>query len=102
MSSEQVSSITGNANANMKSDLPSLKTPLTNDTERAYFVMKLAPRIRKLQENTLRALSTRLETALVQIAREKQEQDDDADDLYHEEDNVGKLSHHEVRLIIIS
>jgi hypothetical protein len=97
MSSEQVSTITGNPSMKSSSDLPSLKTPLSNDTERAYFVMKLAPRIRKLQENTLHSLSTRLETALVQIAREQEEHGDDGDiDMYHEDGAIWKLSHHEV------
>jgi hypothetical protein len=54
-------------------DLPSLRTPLEHDTERAQFVMKLAPRIRKLESDTWQSLSSRLEAAFKQIQREQEE-----------------------------
>ena len=69
-SSEQVSHL---SSAQKNTDLPSLKTPLDHDTERAQFVMKLAPRIRKLEADCLQSLSMRLEAALTQIQREREE-----------------------------
>lgn len=50
-----------------------MKTALEHDTERAQFVMKLAPRIRKLESDTVQALSAKLETSLQHIQRRREE-----------------------------
>jgi conserved oligomeric Golgi complex subunit 2 len=69
-SSEQVSHLSSTLK---NTDVPSLKTPLDHDTERAQFIMKLAPRIRKLEADCIQALSMRLEAALKQIQRERED-----------------------------
>ena len=51
------------------SALPSLRTPLDRDTELAQFLMKLAPRIRRLESDTITCLSIRLELVLKQLQR---------------------------------
>lgn len=60
--------------------LPSLRTPLDRDTERAQFLMKLAPRIRRLESDTITCLSARLERVLKQLQQERQENGDDGSD----------------------
>ena len=44
--------------------LPSMRTPLPDDTERAQFLMKLSPRIRRLESDTVRCLTATLESVL--------------------------------------
>lgn len=44
--------------------LPSLRTALLDGTERAQFLMKLAPRIRRLESDTITALTHRMEQTL--------------------------------------
>lgn len=101
-SSEQVSTLSGTNNKNNTENLPSLKTPLEHDTERAQFVMKLAPRIRKLEADTLQSLSLRLEAALKQIQRQREEdRHRDEEKAFHGDENHhngsdDKLNHHEV------
>jgi conserved oligomeric Golgi complex subunit 2 len=51
------------------STLPSLRTPLDRDTERAQFLMKLAPRIRRVESETITCLTIRLELVLNQLQR---------------------------------
>jgi len=75
--------------------LPSLRTPLDRDTERAQFLMKLAPRIRRLESDTITCLSSRLESVLKQLQQKRQENDDDDDD---ENENEGQA---EVRIRIV-
>jgi hypothetical protein len=41
-----------------------MRTPLEEDTERAQFVMKLAPRIRRLESDTIISLTYRMEKTL--------------------------------------
>jgi conserved oligomeric Golgi complex subunit 2 len=63
------------------SSLPSLKTPLEHDTEKAQFLMKLAPRIRRLESDTIRGLSQRMEAILQEIQerrRQKQQEQETA------------------------
>ena len=93
-SSEQVSNL---SSAQKATDLPSLKTPLDHDTERAQFVMKLAPRIRKLESDTSQCLSLRLEAALKQIQR----QCDEGTYINDDQDAGNKVNHHEVSTEII-
>lgn len=71
-SSEQVSTLTSKLPGVDSSSLPSIRTPLDNDTERAQFVMKLAPRIRRLESDTVLSLTIRLESILKKIQRESQ------------------------------
>ena len=56
--------------------LPSLRTPLDRDTERAQFLMRLAPRIRRLESDTITCLSARLESVLKQLQRRREENGD--------------------------
>lgn len=60
------------------STLPSLRTALEGDTERAQFLMKLAPRIRRLESDTIIALTHRMEQTLknLQQLREGNAEDD--------------------------
>ena len=67
----------GNSNSNNQ-ELPSLRTPLEQDTEQAEFLLKLAPRIRRLESDTTQALCQRLEIVLQQWQelQEKQQEHD--------------------------
>ena len=47
--------------------VPSLRTPLNDDTERAQFLMKLAPRIRRLESGTINSLTYQMEQILESI-----------------------------------
>eukprot|EP00546_Thalassionema_frauenfeldii_P020380 CAMPEP_0178897296 /NCGR_PEP_ID=MMETSP0786-20121207/1664_1 /TAXON_ID=186022 /ORGANISM="Thalassionema frauenfeldii, Strain CCMP 1798" /LENGTH=848 /DNA_ID=CAMNT_0020567823 /DNA_START=55 /DNA_END=2601 /DNA_ORIENTATION=- len=71
-SSEQVSALTSKLPGTESSNLPSIRSPLDSDTERAQFVMKLAPRIRRLESDAILSLTIRLESILKQIQRESQ------------------------------
>ena len=53
-----------NANANNATKTLSMDTPLPQDTERAQFIMKLAPRIRVLEKNVNHAIAQHLERVL--------------------------------------
>ncbi|KAI2502977.1 protein of unknown function (DUF3510) [Fragilaria crotonensis] len=92
-SSEQVSHL---SSTQKTTELPSLKAPLDHDTERAQFVMKLAPRIRKLEADCLHSLSMRLEAALNQIQLDREE----GGPLDDDQDAGSKMHHHEHLLII--
>jgi len=70
-SSEQVSVLTSKLSGADASSLPSIHTPLDSDTERAQFVMKLAPRIRELESDTVLSLVIRFETILKKVQREQ-------------------------------
>jgi conserved oligomeric Golgi complex subunit 2 len=71
------------SNPTTTSLLPSLRTPLEDDTERAQFLMKLAPRIRRLESGTINALTYRMEQILQLIQERRrrllQAQDDGTD-----------------------
>jgi conserved oligomeric Golgi complex subunit 2 len=58
--------------------LPSLRAPLEDDTERPQFLMKLAPRIRRLESDSIASLSHRMEDVLnrLRMLRERDSQDD--------------------------
>lgn len=73
-SSEQVSALTSKlatSAQDQQNKLPSLRSPLENDTERAQFIMKLAPRIRRLESDAITCLSARLEVVLKRIQQGK-------------------------------
>lgn len=55
-----------------KSALPSLRTPLEEDTERAQFLMKLAPRIRRLESDTIISLTHRMEEVLKSLQQRRE------------------------------
>lgn len=61
------------------SSLPSLRGPLEDDTERAQFLLKLAPRIRHLESDAITSLSHRMEHVLERL-RQRRERDQDDDD----------------------
>jgi conserved oligomeric Golgi complex subunit 2 len=58
--------------------LPSLRAPLEDDTERAQLLLKLAPRIRRLESDSINSLSHRMEDVLnrLRVLRERDSQDD--------------------------
>uniref|UniRef100_A0A7R9ZUC0 COG complex component COG2 C-terminal domain-containing protein n=1 Tax=Pseudo-nitzschia arenysensis TaxID=697910 RepID=A0A7R9ZUC0_9STRA len=56
--------------------LPSMRTSLDQDSERAQFLMKLAPRIRRLESDTISALSFWTEQILKRIQDQKRFQKD--------------------------
>ena len=58
------------------SALPNLRAPLPEDTDKAQFLMKLAPRIRRLEADTVRSLTARLEDVLGQMKVRKDEERD--------------------------
>ena len=63
---------TGTANAS--ASLPNLRSPLQDDTDKAQFLMKLAPRIRRLEADTVKALTSTLEEVLGQMKSRKEEE----------------------------
>ena len=63
---------TGTANAS--ASLPNLRSPLPDDTDKAQFLMKLAPRIRRLEADTVKALTSTLEEVLGQMKSRKEEE----------------------------
>jgi hypothetical protein len=67
-STDVVSSLTANkvdsTQDSSNSTLPSLRTPLEEDTERAQFLMRLSPRIRRLESDTILSLTFRMEQTL--------------------------------------
>lgn len=52
--------------------LPSMLTPLEEDTERAQFLMKLAPRIRRLESDTIISLTHRMEQTLKRLQQRRE------------------------------
>jgi len=74
ISTDKVTAITaskvvmGDSGENNNS-LPSLRTPLEEDTERAQFLMKLAPRIRRLESDTIAALARCMEQTLQDLQK---------------------------------
>lgn len=78
-STAQVSATTTLDSNATTTTLPSLRTPLDHDSERAQFLMKLAPRIRRLESGTIKALSTRLESVLQQLQQEEGQEHDHVD-----------------------
>ena len=67
-SSAQISALTSKGTSS-EVTLPSMKTPLDNDTERAQFVLKLAPRIRRLESDVILSLTCRFE-AILKLVKE--------------------------------
>ena len=80
--------------------LPSMRTSLEQDSERAQFLMKLAPRIRRLESDTIAALSFWTEQILKRLQDRKRSE---TDELESEEktDNIFEVpSETELQLMI--
>ena len=76
-STAQLSSTAMSALPTKQDALPSLRTPLERDTERPQFIMKLAPRIRRLESDTITCLTARLERVL-QVLQQKRHENGDS------------------------
>lgn len=63
-----------NSQSSSTSSLPNLRAPLPDDTDKAQFLMKLAPRIRRLEADTVRALTATLEEVLDQMKSRKEDE----------------------------
>jgi conserved oligomeric Golgi complex subunit 2 len=78
-----------------KSALPSIKAPLEEDTERSQFLMKLAPRIRRLESDTIISLTHRMEEVLksLQKRRERRLEEDEISQISSEEELLLMMGH---------
>lgn len=63
-----------NSQSSSASSLPNLRAPLPDDTDKAQFLMKLAPRIRRLEADTVKALTATLEEVLGQMKSRKEDE----------------------------
>jgi hypothetical protein len=72
-----------------------MRTPLEEDTERAQFLMKLAPRIRRLESDTVISLSHRMEQVLrdLQQRREARLEKDEDKQIPEEEELLLMMGH---------
>ena len=70
--------------------LPSLRAPLEDDTERAQLLLKLAPRIRRLESDSITSLSFRMEDVLNRL-RQLREHDPQDGPLKDEERSESDL-----------
>lgn len=79
--------------------LPSLRTPLEDDTERAQLLLKLAPRIRRLESDSIISLSHRMEDVLncLRQLREKDPQDGTANEDERSESDLLLMLGHAMR-----
>ena len=68
------------ASSTSASSLPSLRTPLEDDTERAQLLLKLAPRIRRLESDSIISLSFRMEDVLNRLRQVREQQEEDMED----------------------
>lgn len=73
-STDMITALTASKVAGVESGgaLPSMKTPLDFDTERAQFLMKLAPRIRRLESDTIISLTLRMEETLKALQQRRE------------------------------
>lgn len=81
------------------SSLPSLRTPLQDDTERAQLLLKLAPRIRRLEADSITSLSHRMEDVLNRLRqlRERDPQDGPLEDEERSEAELLLMMGHAMR-----
>mmetsp|Transcript_14154 Transcript_14154/g.34069 ORF Transcript_14154/g.34069 Transcript_14154/m.34069 type:complete len:960 (-) Transcript_14154:55-2934(-) len=80
-SGESKTSNNNTSNGTSTAMVPSMRTPLNDDTERAQFLMKLAPRIRRLESGTINSLTYQMEQILQSIQenrRRKMEREEEA------------------------
>ena len=73
--------------------LPSLRGQLDYDTEQAQFWMKLAPRIRRLESDTIAALANRMEETLKYLQQVREGTIEDAGELPSEDELLLMLGH---------
>lgn len=73
--------------------LPSLRAPLEEDTERAQFWMKLAPRIRRLESDTIAALTNCMEETLKNLQQLREGTVEGTDELPSENELLLMLGH---------
>ena len=78
--------------------LPSLRTSLDQDSERAQFLMKLAPRIRCLESDTIMALSFWTEQILKKIQDRKRFEKDTSEEKV--DGSSGTPSENELQLMV--
>ena len=73
-STDMITALTASKVAGVESGgaLPSMRTPLDFDTERAQFLMKLAPRIRRLESDTIISLTLRMEETLKALQQRRE------------------------------
>lgn len=86
----------GDATSNSSSGLPSMRNPLEEDTERAQFLVKLAPRVRRLESDTVISLTHRLEQVLRALQKRRQseiEEESEDRDMPKEEDLLLMVGH---------
>lgn len=96
-STDTISALTASkvVKAESSNALPSMRAPLEQDTERAQFLMKLAPRIRRLESDTIISLTFRMEETLkiLQQRRERRLEPGEAAGLPQEEELLLMLGH---------
>lgn len=81
MTASKVVPAAATSDSSSNSNLPSLRTSLEEDMERAQFLMKLAPRIRRLESDTVISLTSGMEEILKTLeVRRKAEKDRVEDD----------------------
>lgn len=85
-SSEQVTETLSTKVVQKMDDLPSLDIPLPEDTERAQFMMNLAPRIRSLEQNLYKALGIHLNRLL-----ERRVMNQQSSHLFQKEDSTSTV-----------
>ncbi len=76
---------------NRSSSLPSMDMPLPQDTEKAQFIMKLAPRIRKLERLAIQTISKELERVLNERVKRNKDSASGASSDTTENDNEQEL-----------
>lgn len=97
-STDRVTAITAsrvimNDGGDSSSALPSLRAPLEQDTDRAQFLMKLSPRIRRLESDTITALTHRMEETLKNLQKLREGRVTEADEIPSEDDLLLMLGH---------
>lgn len=73
-----------------------MRNPLEEDTERAQFLVKLAPRVRRLESDTVISLTHRLEQVLRALQKRRQseiEEESEDRDMPKEEDLLLMVGH---------
>jgi hypothetical protein len=97
------SKVVAAAPSDSNAGLPSLRTALEQDTERAQFLMKLAPRIRRLESDTIMSLTFRMEEILKILQDRRKSQNDQGEEEGEETRNdpsVPSLNHNDLLLMI--
>mmetsp|Transcript_13191 Transcript_13191/g.37098 ORF Transcript_13191/g.37098 Transcript_13191/m.37098 type:complete len:847 (-) Transcript_13191:327-2867(-) len=80
--------------------LPSMRTSLEEDSERAQFLMKLAPRIRRLESDTILSLSYWTEQTLKRLQDQQLSLNDDEQSEEKDEKRISTPSENDLLLMI--